>query len=223
MSEFQLDVDRLLANPNSRMLITGLPRGTVVGFLQEGFGFSAGNVYGNAFESEAQNKVGDLYNKAAPALGAVAAKVGVNLPSQARLQSFEQTTESWTGPSKPTFNVKTTFIATKPTDDVTKPVKALMQAVFPTKGVGSIIQAPLNYGPQLNLGGSKNLALSIQGTVALKIGTWFQAFGLVVERVHPKFSAQVIANGKPLYCECDVELKPYRAISFGEFTGYFIS
>lgn len=223
MADHLLDVDRLLANPNSRMMITGLSRGTVVGFLQEGFGFRAGNVYGNAFESEAQNKIGDLYNKAAPALGAIAGKAGINLPSQARLQSFEQTTESWTGPHKPSFNIKTTFIATKPTDDVTKPVKALMQTVFPTKGVGSIIQAPMNYGPQLNIGGKKNLALSIQGTVALKIGTWFQAFGLIVENVHPKFSSQVIANGKPLYVEVDIELKPYRAISYGEFLGYFIA
>lgn len=213
MADHLLDVDRLLANPNSRMMITGLPRGTVVGFLQEGFGFRAGNVYGNAFESEAQNKVGDLLNKVAPVLGA----------SQIRLLSFDQTTESWTGPHKPSFSIKTTFIATKPTDDMTEPVKALMQTVFPTKGVGSIIQAPMNYGPQLNIGGKKNLALSIQGTVALKIGTWFQAFGLIVENVHPKFSSQVIANGKPLYVEVDIELKPYRVISYDEFLGYFIA
>lgn len=224
--DFSLDVDSLLANPNARILINIPGKPTVACFLQEGLGFSAGNMYGNAFESEAQNKVSDLYSKAAPAAGALLDKFGIKIPAQARLQSFEQTTESWSGPSKPHFSIKTTFVATKPTSDVTKDMKTIMAACFPTKGPSGIIQAPLNYGPKINTGSGKSLSdvsISAQGTVSMQIGTWFKATGLIIASAHPKFSAQVIKNGKPLYCEMEIELLPYRAISYGEFLGYFIS
>ena len=224
-SEFQLDVESILANPNAQMLITVPGRATVRCFLQEGLGFSAGSYFGNAFESQAQNKLSDLYTKAAPAAGALLDKFGISIPSAARLQSFEQTTESWSGPQKPTFNMKTTFIAVKPTDDVTKSVKDIMAACFPIKNASSsIIQAPLNYGPNVRIGNSpKDLTITALGTVNMKIGTWFQAFGLIIESASPKFSTQVIKNGKPLYCEMNITLKPYRAISYGEFLRYFIS
>lgn len=223
MAEYQLDVDSIFNNPHAQILLSIPGRGVVKCFLQEGLGFSAGSIFGNAFESEAQNKVSDLYSKAAPAAGALLEKFGVKIPAQARLQSFEQTTESWSGPQKPSFNIKTVFIATKPTDDVTKPVKDIMAACFPSRGTGSIIQAPLNYGPKVSVSGVQDVSISAQGTCAMKVGTWFQAFGLVIENAHPKFSAQVISTGKPLYCEMEISLKPYRAISYGEFLGYFIS
>lgn len=220
---FQLDVESILANPNSQMIVSIPGIVSVVCFIQEGFGFAAGNAYSNAFESQALAKSSEIYNKAAPAAGAILEKVGVNIPAQIGPQTFFNTTESWAGPQKPSFSVKTTFVAVKPTDDVTKQVRQIMRACFPTGDLTGIMKSPLDYGPNLQVNGVKNISLSIQGTVNLKIGTWFQAMGLILESAHPKFSAQVIKNGKPLYCEMEMSFKPYRAITYDEFLGYFIS
>lgn len=220
MADFQLDIDAIRANPNSQIIMAGFGR-AVTCFLQEGLGFSAGNVFGNAFESEALNKASDIATKVTPAIGAVTEKLGLGSVKNLVPKTFANTVESWTGPTKPSFSIKTIFIAVRPGDDVTKDVKTIMAACFPTRQIGGTMGTPLNYGLKVSTAGDLNL--SATGTVSMKIGTWFQAFGLVVESAHPKFSAQVIKSGKPLYCEMDITLKPFKAISYGEFLGYFIS
>lgn len=216
-TEFHLDVEAIIANPHARMIISGLRQGAVTCFLQEGFGFTAGNAYGNTFESEALKKASDTYNK----VGGLAEKVG--LPSQIGPQPFFNTTDTWSGPEKPSFHIKTTFIAVKPSDDVTAKIRNLASAVFPTGALTGLMQAPLGYGPKISGDSVQNVSLGVTGTLDLKIGTWFQARGLIMRSMSPKFSSQVISTGKPLYCEVNIELKPYRAISYDEFLGYFIS
>jgi hypothetical protein len=226
MAEFQLDIQRMIANDNYKVLIAGLGGPALQGFLQEDMQFSGGNNYNNAFESEAQQRLTDVANRALPALSGVVNAFGGDVPSaQFALKSFEQTTESWTGSAKPSFPMKLTFVALKPDDDVRVHVQKIMAAVMPVEGklssIGSVIQAPLKYGPQLTAK-NKKLALSVEGTLTVAVGKWFRAMGQIIRSANTTYSRQVIASGLPLYATVSLTFEPYRMISYDEFKGYFV-
>jgi hypothetical protein len=225
MADFQLDIENLIANPNYKVVIAFGGSNIIQGFIQGDLKFGGGNQYNNPFESQAQQKLSDLMAKVQPAATAAANKfLGTNLSSaQISIKSFDQTISSWTGSEKPKFSMTLVFIAINPDDDVTQPIRKMMKAVFPTRAAeGLLMRAPLGYGPALvNNNGLPGMAVG--GTIVVKVGKWFRAFGQICTKASPTISKQVIASGRPLWSSFDFEFEPYRAISYSEFTGYFIS
>lgn len=221
------DIDRLIANPNSRVVIAGLrpttgAPGPLTAFMQNDLTMQGGNLYNNPFESAAQDKLNELGQKILP-LAREILPSGLVPEGGFQLKSFQQTILSWTGSQKPFFSLQLTFIAIRPTDDVTIPVKKIMSAVLPEDKVGSIfIGAPLSYGPKISLRGAKP-SLNATGTLIVQLGKWFRAPGQVTRSAVPTFSQQTISNGKPLYAIVSVTFEPYRMISRAEFERYFVS
>lgn len=218
-NKFQLNIERMIANENYKVVIAGLGSKPVTGFLQDDIKFGGGNNYNNPFESEAQQKLSDVINKGVPAVAGVAKSFGYNVPtSQFSLKSFDQTIESWTGSQKPSFSMRLTFLALGPDDDVTDPVRKIMRAVMPTGN--RLVTAPLGYGVQItNKDGLPGLAA--HGTLAIRVGKWFQALGQICRKAQPTISKECIASGLPLYSIVEFEFEPYRAISYSEFLGYW--
>lgn len=220
MTAFNLDIDNLKANPNARVLISGLRRGRAVeAFVQNPLSMVAGNDYNNPFESQAQQSLSDVANRA---IAVSNSSLGTDF-ANVSLKSFNQTINSWVGSQKPVFNVQLTFVAIDPEDNVMDDVNTIMRGVFPTRGslgsIGTIMNAPLGYSPTFNTDAVSGI--QVRGTVTLSIGRWFRALGLVIRTASPLYSQEVIQSGRPLYATIDCQFEPYRAISLGDFQGYF--
>jgi hypothetical protein len=237
MAEKQFDIEALLSNPKAKVILSAQAFGRpLVAYIQNELSFNAGNDYNNPFESSAAARLSEVANKALPLLSAFKEKIGVGGEepvAQFSLKSFEQTVLSWTRSIKPVFNMNLTFIAIRPTgdnSDVTDPVKRLMATVFPDRGeiAGglNVIKAPMGYGAKVvvdAVAGQKKLSLNVSGTTMLQVGEYFRAPGLVARSASPQFSKEVISTGKPLWASVNVSFEPYRAITYKEFKGYFIS
>lgn len=215
MAEAHYYYDEFINNVNNQVTVVSVD--TVTGLLQNQLSFSGGNNWSNDYDSDAQERISKTANQVGALAGAV---TGIDIPN-IRIKFFNQTTKSWTGPQIPSFNVEMLLVAVRPNQDTTKMAKSLMAGVMPVDK-GGLIAAPLNYGPRLGgvTGGAK-LGLNQAGTVGVKIGRWFQAFGLVMNSVNPSFSQQVGSNGKPIWTKVSINFEPYRAISYGEFTAWF--
>lgn len=82
--------------------------------------------------------------------------------------------------------------------------------------------APCNYGLQVNSDLDGSAFLPKEGTTfALRIGEWFEASQLLIENVNVRFSKEISPNGTPLLLYLDVTFRPYRNITFSEFSKYF--
>jgi hypothetical protein len=235
MAQPVIDISDLVANPLAQIRMAGFGGAPVVAYHSVEFSSGASNEYNNPFESEAQEKLSAIANRVLPAAsGVVNYFTGKeSVPSaQFSLKSFNQTIDSWTKSSKPSFPIKVYFIALRPTDDVRVNMKKVMRGVMPNKGTLSqglglnVITAPLGFGPQVVIGQSNNnanttVSLSVPGTLVVSIGTWFKGRGLVLKDAKFTFSKQVIRSGNPLWCEMDLTFNPYRQLSNDEFASFF--
>jgi hypothetical protein len=221
------DIEKVLNNPNYRVSIhLGSGRSNIVtGYMTENIRMGGGNEWNNPFESSVQNAMSEVYSKVAPILSKGMSSITGEQETLAftSLKSMEQTVVGWTGSKKPSFSVPLVFVATRPTDDVTDPIKKLATAVFPSEkrlgsgriGVG-VTQAPLGYGVTIGQSG-----LIPKGVVTLKIGRWFFATKQVINNVDWTFSKETIKSGLPFMATVTVDLEPFRAITLKEFFGYF--
>lgn len=214
MADAHYYYDEFINNINNQVTVSGL--GGVTGLLQGGLSFNGGNQYSNDYESQAQENASKYFNQGAAAVNAIA---GTNMATNQRLKSLEQTTQSWTGSAPVTFSIEMLVVATRPTDDTTTMVKRAMGAVMPNRsGGGLTIAAPLNYGPKVGAG---SLTPQQTGTIGVKVGRWFQSYGLIMTSCNPTFSQQVIGTGRPLWSKLSMQFSTYRAFSYGEFLGWF--
>lgn len=79
--------------------------------------------------------------------------------------------------------------------------------------------APCNYGLQQD--SSSVFVPKPNTTYTLRVGNWFEAPRLLVDSVTPSFSKEVVRSGNPLLMTINLVLRPYRKITFEEFSGYF--
>jgi hypothetical protein len=226
--------DVLAINPRYKVSISGHDvRGrnafTVIGYTQNDFGVSGGNSYdgqGSLLKSgvNAVANTIDRATKTGIASGAVSAYDNVNDAITATTGADRMTTklgsqQVWTGSRVPTFNIEMTLVclnAVDPNQSVVKRVNDLMKAVYPTDALGGLYLAPpLGYATNVN--GS----LSMAGKSSLSIGTWFHASYLIIEDVNFQFSKELNKRGQPIYAAGSISLRPYRQVTYKEYTGWF--
>ena len=210
-----IDLDSLItANPRAEILIAG-DGVNVKAFIISELKISGGNSYNNPLSSNQQESIDKTAGAAQALIGSAAAKFGyTDLPSFS-LRTVGQSVNTWTGSERPVFSIDVLFVALRADDDVMLPVKALYKAVFPTfsdEGNGSVIIPPMKYLPQ---------GKTARGTVAVKIGTWFQATNLLIKSVSFTFSKETLPTGKLLYASGSINFEPYRVLSYDEINGWF--
>ena len=225
-----IDFDFLQKTPSARILIapTVLTRasrvsnveisGGVRAFITSDLTISAASRYNSPLESQKQNSMSETV----AGIGAIAQRV---IPwaelrekiSGFTLRSVGQSVATYSATEKPTFNVSLLFVATRSDDDVRKKVAALYDMVMPSFagfGFDDLVRAPLNYAPGDNKGAT--------GTIAVQVGSWFQALDQIMTNVTFTFSKESIPNGSPLYAHGSISFEPYRVISAEELRGYML-
>lgn len=85
------------------------------------------------------------------------------------------------------------------------------------------LAAPLNYGLMMSSEQGRTLAPLEGTTYTLNIGKWFLATDLLVSNISPVvYSKEVTPDGVPLFCTMTVSFRPYKMISYAEFSDYFL-
>lgn len=85
------------------------------------------------------------------------------------------------------------------------------------------LAAPLNYGLRMSTEQGRTLAPLEGTTYTLNIGKWFLATDLLVTNISPVvYSKEVTPDGVPLFCTMTVSFRPYKMISYSEFSDYFL-
>lgn len=183
----------------------------ISGFYTNDMQLSGGNDFTSPFEDfDLAKKAIKGFNIFSSILSSKSSNGVGNIASLTKQQSMLV----YSGSQKPVFNVEVLFIAT---DSSIRPlpidkVKSLMRLVYPTGD--SLLTAPLGYKPSIN-------GKALQGTVSLRIGKWFHATNLVVKDANFTLSKEIIRDGSPLYATGTITLEPYRAVSYGDYMGWF--
>lgn len=205
-------------NKNSQILInipTSEETIMVKGFVTDMLNINAQSSYTSPLESQAQQ---NLSNSLAALQGLMTSTGAADqslIPHFGR--SLQQSVNVWTGSEKPVFDIRLTFVALSPTDNVMGMIMDLYRAVYPTTKSAfkaDLLNPPLGYIPRPD-------AKIAENTISISIGRWFRAHGLNMKNVNFTPSKETIKNGSPLYAEGNITVEPFRMITFEEFRGYF--
>lgn len=179
------------------------------GILQNDLGISGQNTFDNSFMFSGVIE-GVLEGKA-KIQRTVTRATGGRAGADRGATNQEMSKYSWTGSARPEFSVNIALVALRDIEreDVVAKSMQAMRCVYPDKSSG-FLTAPLGYNS--GQGG---------GLVSLKIGKWFNARGLVVDNANFTYSKVCLKSGRPLFALGTIVLKPYKAITFGEFRSYF--
>lgn len=219
-----LDIDALIANSDSKVIITMPAKGiSVSGFVTEELSGSGQANYSDLFETSSQESLSKSLTQLGVLASAGAAKFFDKQISfsQVQLVTREQTVAMYTGSSKPTFTIPLIFVALKPEPKQNPAirVKRLLSAVYPgLRDVGAgvkFLSAPMNYKPAFK-------GNTATGTVSLAIGKWFLAMNMLITGVSYSFSKELTSLGFPLYGKVSVTFESYRVMTDKEVSGFFI-
>jgi hypothetical protein len=227
-----LDIDNLLSGLNNRVIFSGTnlveSRGGILnapgvsGYLMNDISFQVDSNFGPLFGNPAVESVAEGMDVLSGTLKSF------GLPGLANsLQNFSprnllQTVSAWHGSEGPVFALNVLFLTLRSTDNILQQVKSLYSTVLPQRtGVGDTgkvdigqVRAPLGYFP--------DTSLSPLGTLTVAVGKWFLAQNLLAIGVNFTFSKETTTNGQPLYAMGTVVLKPFRNLSYDEFSAFLI-
>lgn len=225
----QFELDKLTNNPNYVVRIVlgvgagGKGLGTVKGYLRQEFAVGSTADYSSPFESSTMDNAQNIITSVA---SAVDMTTGSNL-SSFRLSNILGSVAIWRSTKKPQFQISMVFVAIRPDDDVTKNIRLLMRAIYPS-AKGLLLEGPLGYAvPQVNIkgatkgkGATPSLA-SAKGTSVISIGKWFSAPGQLITNVNFSLSKEVTSAGRPLYATAEVSFEPWRILVQDEINSFF--
>lgn len=218
-----IDFDKLVTNnQNAKVIITGFPQNNnafrgITAFVTSELSISGGNQYSNPLLTNQQESISNTLQNAQALIGNVASKFGYNGIPSFSLKTVEQSVNTWSGSDRPSFRLSLLFVALRGDEDITLPIQTLYKAVFPEiidVALGQVIIPPLKYLPQ---------GRTARGTVLVRIGKWFQATNLLIEKVDFTFSKETLPSGRPLYAQGSVSFVPYRVLSAEEINQWFIA
>ncbi len=187
--------------------------GSVTGVLNSPIPLAAGNDF-NSLRSAIE---------AAPVIGRATALLNQAsdyakvLAGKSTTADLYQTKKTWRESQMPVFNLELTFYGLKAgVDRPIDKVKAIYSALFPTANSKNfVLTAPLGYFPKI-------LGDGASGTLSLQAGRWINIrSGLIVKSASFTPSIQVMRDGTPLYFTGNVELEPYRMVTYSEFLNWF--
>lgn len=210
-----LDIDKLNTFTDARILISAgnfkdERNFIAIGFITGEFSVGGNNEFKSLFEFSAQAALQDLTQT-------IGALTGIDSLAKFRVQTVEQTVQSWVSSGIPSFTVPMIFVALKPGDDVRAPIRNLSTTVYPTFSGddGGTIRPPLDYSIDF---GSK-----ADGTIAVQIGNWFRAPQQIMKSINFTLSKEITEDGFPLFAQGQIEFQPFRMISTEIFQSYLIA
>lgn len=210
---FQLSVEDLLNNPNSRVTL-GLPTGKSITawMVQDTFDISASASYEPFFQKRIAEHITDRLG------GGVSRSLeAFEAITQTRIKSLSETILSYSGTDRPTFSLELVFVSLKSTDDPRAKATMLLEGCMPSKGpVEGFLYAPWNYG---SLAGE--LAKDESGKMVIEIGTWFRAPNQILLSASFQISRETIQTGVPLYVIGAIQFKPHMQLYASQMRSYF--
>lgn len=203
-----LDIFKVQNSKYSKVKISGSGI-NLEGILQNDLGVSGSNTFDNSFLLS--GLVGEVTEGKAMLQRTANRVSGGRAGSDRSAINQEMSKYSWTGSARPEFTVQLALVALRDLESESVVAKSMqaMRCVYPDKSMG-FLTAPLGY----NSGQGS-------GTVRLAIGTWFNAYGLIVKSANVTYSKVCLKSGRPLFALLEVNLEPYKAITFGELRSYF--
>jgi len=199
-----LDLDLLIRDVSSRVMIAIWGGKVVSGYLNAPFGISGSAEYDSLFDTSAKLAGVNKFLKVLSGAAGVFTGKGVS-NRQAKL--LEETFKTWQGSTGPAFSVSLIFVALRKDDDVRDNVSKLLYAVYPSIQLATMT-APLGY-TAINRDKAK-------GVSTVSVGKWFKASNQIITSVDFSFSQECLASGRPLYAEGTVSFEPYRMFSNDE-------
>ena len=216
-------LDKLKSNTHARILISDGTNDIFVGSVRNDLTIAIGAQYSSFFKIASLDKASEIINQFSIAMGSVSKVTGGSSENLANIQLKTPALTSlvWLGTEAPTFTVPLTILAWREGDNVLKVIKQLYKTVLPTtgtiKGFNALMKAPMGY-----TAGSAFNEQNPSGTLTIKIGTWFSAQHQIMQNV--SFDISRIASnsqGEPLYADGAITFRPYRDITFEDFTKFF--
>lgn len=163
-----------------------------------------------------------------PALSYDSSKAGAGEAVVSAINSFQENLGSWgkgalgwVGSTLSNFN--------KPEAEKVNSEEWLSQHAF-AQNVATVLDhtsqwavaAPCYYGLKPDSNSSEAAYKPKPGTTyTLRIGNWFEAPQLLLDKMQVGFSREIAPNGKPLVMKLDATFRPYRNITYPEFAEYF--
>lgn len=215
------DVERLINNPSTRVLLNLGKSGMVNAFLTDDFGFQVGAGYNGEIEAALKSlrfggrNIDDVSAMGNTAMAAVNQAFGTHF-QQARIIPPAATIVSWSGNDRLSFTLPLLFVAVRVHDDPRTEVRKLLKAANPEFDDTNLltVSAPNGYVAEMGR--------QATGCVSVSIGKWFSTPKLfVIRSVAVNFSRAPIRSGLPLYAACQVTLDAYRMLSASEIDSFF--
>lgn len=221
-----LDIDKAFNTNNTALKVRVYAKKNqaigISGILTGDFSFGIGSEYTSLFDSGQIDDLSMNVNRVTTVINSFQNRTGMKAIPQLRLKSPGLTTKVFTGTKDIRFSVDVIFLSLRQGDDVIGKVQQLANLCLPTIqdptgfGVG-IYTAPLGYNTSV-------LQTKSTGPVAIEIGGWFAAYGMIVHDVHFGMSrVGSDANGTPLFVTANIVFGPTIEIGLSEFQGYFKS
>ena len=221
-----LDVDKILSPNNAaakvKVYASGSPSIGITGILTGDFSFGIGSEYTSLFDVSQIDDLSQVVNRLTSVVNAYKERFNIKAIPQLRLKSPGLTTKVFSGTKDIRFSVDVIFLSLREGDDVIDKVQQLAKLCMPTiqnverVGIG-VYEAPLGYSSEV-------LRKTSSGPVAVEIGGWFAAHGMIVHDVHFNMSrVGSDESGTPLFVAANIQFGPTIEIGLGEFQGYFKS
>lgn len=204
------DIEGIRSNPHYKITMV-LPTGTLEAYMvDDTFNISGSSEFVSASEAiegavSSTGLGGKLLNAREASQGMVSATTGNSL------RHVKQTLMNYQGSTKPQFTIGLHLVAVAVGDDPRAYVKQLMEGVSPERGTGDTLSAPWGY--KAIVGGD--------GRFSITIGSWFQAFNLVLTEVAFDLSREVVTTDVPLYTTGSISFEPDQALFADEIIGLF--
>lgn len=221
-----LDIDKIMS-PNNlaakvKIYASGTPSVGISGILTGDFSFGIGSEYTSLFDVSQIDDLSQVVNRLTSVVNAYKERFNIKAIPQLRLKSPGLTTKVFSGTKDIRFSVDVIFLSLRQGDDVIDKVQQLARLCMPTiqnverAGIG-VYEAPLGYSTEV-------LTKTSNGPVAVQIGGWFSAHGMIVHDVHFNMSrVGSDENGTPLFVTANIQFGPTIEIGLGEFKNYFLS
>ena len=221
-----LYLDGLINNPHGKATLTHFPPSpnpprVWTSFIDsEDFQFSINSEYESPWENLAEG-INERINQGITGLNVVTGGDG-HVPI-VTLTSKRLTTMQWTHSERPTFDITMYFINFD--DENSNPEReavALESLTLPRGALNnedSLTLSPPGGYSNGSIGGNRR----VTGTYMLQMGTWFRAPDLILENAVMTISPLRTPANKPLYCEVNVQLRPYQLLTERDFQDYFIA
>lgn len=240
------EIQKVMDNPNSRIYIhvEGKEPMTISGFATaDTYSFSTNAAYteiADMFGAAASNIANKLIEALPGKIGAdvtaaLGAIEGINAAASllGKGKTVAGSVKKWDGSTMQLPPLQLVFVALKPTDRPQDSMAKLLSMCMPGQPFAGeqsdkdlFFWAPNGYSPARVLENAVNQGFgyggNIRGTCTVRIGQWFEAYGLLPEVSSFEASKETTKLGNPLYVTGTVTFTTYRDLKASEYNNLFL-